>query len=140
MADQFEQLLAARDRLNLPGTGLDWIETMRRDNAQRFRELGLPTMRDEDWKYTSIKPITKKAFAPAGASRSPSPGDLPAFDIPDLDAHRIVLVDGHYAADSSDDGAPGEGVRACSLARAIGAGASPGWDGWAGTRSTASGR
>lgn len=120
MSDHFEQLLAARERLNLPGAGIDWVEAMRRDNARRFKELGLPTVRDEDWKYTSLKPITKKAFAPS-ADRKDERARLriQAFDIPELDTHRLVLVDGHYTPELSSSGDLGEGVRAGSLARAI---------------------
>jgi len=118
MADPFEQLLAARDHMNLPGAGLDWIDTMRRDNAQRFHELGLPTTRDEDWKYTPLKPITRKAFAAATANAPPLP-DMQAFDIPGLDAHRFVLVDGRYAPELSSVGELGDVARVDSLARVI---------------------
>jgi len=119
MSEQFEQLLAARSRLNLPGAGVDWVDAMRSDNARRFQELGLPTLRDEDWKYTNIKPITKKPFAPVAGQGELSDADLRAFDIPDLDAHRIVLVDGCYAPHLSRIEDLGDGIRVCGLAEAI---------------------
>lgn len=118
MSGQFEQLLEARSRLELPGTGVDWIEAMRRDNARRFQELGLPTPRDEDWKYTNIKPITRKPFAPA-AGGSLSEAELDVFDIPELDAHRVVLVDGRYVPELSRIDGLADGVRICGLAEAI---------------------
>ena len=42
----------------------------------RFAELGFPTPRDEDWRFTPIKPITELNFktAPADAPAS-SAGD-----------------------------------------------------------------
>jgi len=119
MNERFDQLLEARSQLSLPGAGLDWLDTLRADNARRFRELGLPTARDEDWKYTSIKPIAKKRFEPAGAGAELSREDLEALAIPDLDSHRLVLVDGHYAAGLSAQESLGEGVYAGSLARAL---------------------
>lgn len=118
MSEQLEQFLTARDGLALPGTGVDWIQALRSDNARRFRELGLPTLRDEDWKYTNIKPITKKPFTPA-AGGDLSAADLEVFDIPDLDAHRIVLVDGVYAPGLSRLDGLEEGVQIRGLAELL---------------------
>lgn len=118
MSEQLEQLLEARGGVTLPGAGVDWIDAMRGDSARRFQELGLPSPRDEDWKYTSIKPILKKPFTPAvGGSLSQQELDL--FDIAELDTHRIVLVDGMYAPDLSRTGGLQDGVRVCGLAEAI---------------------
>lgn len=119
MTEQLEQLLDARSRLDLPGVGVDWIDAIRSENARRFQELGLPTLRDEDWKYTSIKPIARKAFVPAAGGGKLSGKDLGAFDIPGLDAHRVVLVDGYFAPSLSNTEGLEEGVRVCGLSRAI---------------------
>ncbi|HSH41299.1 MAG TPA: Fe-S cluster assembly protein SufD [Arenicellales bacterium] len=120
MGGELEQLLAAREGLALPGAGVDWVEAMRSDNARQFRDLGLPTARDEDWKYTSVKPIAKKAFTPArGDAAALSETDLAAFDIPGLDAHRVVLVDGCYAPALSRLEGLEDGVRVVGLAAAI---------------------
>jgi len=113
------QLLDSRGDLDLAGAGVDWVETIRSENARRFAELGLPSPRDEDWKYTNIKPITKKAFSPARAADGVSSRDLAAFDVPQLEAHRVVLVDGFYAPALSGDSEPADGVLICSLASAI---------------------
>jgi len=119
MSGQFDQLLAARSRLSLPGRGVDWVDAMREESARRFEELGLPTLRNEDWKYTSLKPITKRAFAPADTETEPGRENLKQFDIPGLDTHRVVLVDGNYVEALSDPDPAGGGVFVGSLARAI---------------------
>lgn len=119
MSEQLDQFLAARSRLRLPGAGVDWVDAMRSDNARRFQELGLPTLRDEDWKYTNIKPITRKPFTPAVGGDDLREVDLRAFDIPELDAHRIVLVDGIYAPGLSRVDGLEEGVQIRGLADAI---------------------
>jgi Fe-S cluster assembly protein SufD len=119
MSEPFEQLLAARSGLPLPGAGQNWIDAIREENVRRFGELGLPTLRDEDWKYTNVKPIAKKAFAPARGGAAVTEEDLEVFRIPELDAWRVVLVDGHYSEALSDTGRLPEDVRICSLARAI---------------------
>ncbi|MBS1269626.1 MAG: FeS cluster assembly protein SufD [Gammaproteobacteria bacterium] len=119
MSERFEQLLAERSRLDLPGAGVDWVETIRNENARRFEELGLPTPRDEDWKYTNIEPIARKSFTPADTGESLTGRDLRAIAIPGLDVHRAILIDGHYSPTLSNAGELGDGVRICSLAEAI---------------------
>ena len=114
-----DRLLSARDALALPGAGLDWVDSIRRAGARRLTELGLPTLRDEDWKYTSIKPIARHLFAPAAAGGDLEPEDLRGFDIPELDAHRVVLAGGYFAPALSSTGDLGDGVRICGLAQAI---------------------
>ena len=49
-------------RSSLPGAGIDWVERVRREALDRFCERGFPTPRDEDWKYTSVRPIERRAF------------------------------------------------------------------------------
>ena len=114
-----EKLLAAREGLELPGAGLDWIDALRRDNARRFEELGLPTLRDENWKYTSVRPISKHLYAPASASGTLTAKDLDRFDVPGLDTHRVVLVDGRFEPGLSSTVSLGKGVRVSGLAQII---------------------
>lgn len=39
-----------------------WIKNLRAGAISRFAELGFPTLRDEEWKYTSVEPIVKNSF------------------------------------------------------------------------------
>ncbi|HEY6064795.1 MAG TPA: hypothetical protein VIY96_01475, partial [Thermoanaerobaculia bacterium] len=43
----------------------EWLIEIRRTAMDRFREIGFPTLRDEDWKYTSVEPILKVPFLEA---------------------------------------------------------------------------
>jgi Fe-S cluster assembly protein SufD len=54
--------LAARLRAGDPS----WATRLRAGAFERFEELGLPTTDDEDWKYTNVAPLARKAFKPAG--------------------------------------------------------------------------
>jgi len=119
MNTPFDRLLETRSRLKLPGAGLDWLDAMRADNEQCFQQLGLPTLRDEDWKYTSIKPIASKTFTLAESGAAPTREGPRAFDVPHLDAYRLVLVDGHFAPGLSSDAVPAEGVYVGGLARIL---------------------
>jgi len=45
-----------------------WLRRLREDALQRFTELGFPTTRNEDWKYTNLAPWTRIPFERAGKS------------------------------------------------------------------------
>ena len=47
---------------SLPGAGVGWVDRVRRAALDRFCERGFPTPRDEDWKYTNVRPIERRAF------------------------------------------------------------------------------
>lgn len=92
----------------LPGGGIAALDAQRAAALEQLARQGLPSQRDEDWKYTSIRSITKSAFAPAEPG-----GDCPAafiekHAIAGLDAWRLVFVDGFFAKTLSDtSGLPG---------------------------------
>ena len=73
----------------------------------RFAELGFPTLRDEDWRFTPIKPITELNFktAPADAAATLGGCLFAAIDGPQL-----VFVNGHYSETLSQAGELPAGV------------------------------
>ena len=80
-----------------------------------FEAAGLPTTRDEAWKYTDLRPALKPDYAPAPPA-SVTEADLAAAGIDGLDAVRVVIVNGRFDADASDlGGLPGD-VTVASLA------------------------
>ena len=47
------------------------LEETRAQAARRFAELGFPTPREEEWRFTNVAPIAKLQFAQASeAARS----------------------------------------------------------------------
>jgi Fe-S cluster assembly protein SufD len=88
-ATQFSEIV---DRL--PGRGLDWLGRLRKSAIERFIQLGFPTTRLEDWKYTNVAPIGRLTFRPA---LSPSKASVPDFLRSQVDLFpgpRLVFVDG----------------------------------------------
>jgi Fe-S cluster assembly protein SufD len=79
----------------LAGHGPASLLPLRREAIARFAELGFPTTRDEEWKYTSVAPLTRTVFQPArrelGAA---SPERLPFGQITRC---RLVFVNGWLA-------------------------------------------
>jgi Fe-S cluster assembly protein SufD len=66
--------------------------THRRDALRNLLDRGLPTGRDENWRYANLRPLEKASFAPGTATAGPV--DLPAT----IEGFaRFVFVDGGFA-------------------------------------------
>ena len=52
------------DRPGLPGAGLSWLKDLREEGIERYSALGLPTRKQELWKYTRLKPLEDTRFKP----------------------------------------------------------------------------
>ena len=128
-------------RASLPGAGVGWVERTRRDALDRFCERGFPTPRDEDWKYTSVRPIERRPFrfgpaaggGAAGRANGSAPGGVPegvSETMARLAGRRVAglgnpialtFVNGWFAGAPPFDpaGAAPAGVRVASLARVL---------------------
>ena len=49
----------------LAGKQPAWLGPIRQAAMNRFAELGFPTSKNEEWKFTSVAPIARLAFEPA---------------------------------------------------------------------------
>lgn len=92
--DETEARLAG---LALP-EGAAWANAARAEALARVRQMGLPSKRDEYWKYTDPASLTAPE-APTAALFDNDEGPLFA----DVDRIKIVFVDGVFDADASDD-------------------------------------
>ena len=103
----------------LPGAGVAALDRSRSEALEILGERGLPSQRDEDWKYTSIKPITRSRFSPAVSGVDCSEGFIAGSAIENLDAWQLVFADGfHLPHRSKTNGLP-EGVQVAGLAEAL---------------------
>jgi Fe-S cluster assembly protein SufD len=59
---------------------------------------GLPSSRDENWRYANLRPLERQRFTPAVTTAPPAPGTLPGGF---ADFARYVFVDGVFAASAS---------------------------------------
>src|SRR5881227_3579 len=95
-----------------------WLFPLRKAGIARFAELGFPTTRHEDWRFTNVTPIAKLPFKPvfdanADGVTAAALGEL-AFA--HLAGTRLVFVNGQYASGLSTAGGLPQGVKAGSLA------------------------
>jgi Fe-S cluster assembly protein SufD len=100
--------------------GALWLAELRRSAIERFSELGFPTTRDEDWKYTSVDPITGLDFDFAPPSRNRiTTEDLLSRCFAVGARNRLVFVDGVYRPEYSSLADLPPGLRAQSLAEIL---------------------
>src|SRR5260370_913686 len=97
------------------------IASIRQDAARHFAELGFPTTRDEEWRFTNVSSIARTQFSAA-------PSDLNAWEGAQLDQRlslnegglRLVFINGRYSPELSAQKFP-RGIRATPLREANGA-------------------
>jgi Fe-S cluster assembly protein SufD len=101
-----------------PSGGPRWLQDLRERAAARFTALGFPTVRDEEWRFTSVSPISSGEFVPADAAVTLDPAQLEAF-LYAGEAVRLVIVNGRYSEALSRTAGLAPGVKVGSLAAAI---------------------
>lgn len=103
------------------GAAPAWVQELRAGAIARFGELGFPTTRQEEWRFTSVAPISDTPFALASGADAVVPGvdRLEPYLLGEAAPHRLVFVNGRYSAQlSSIEGFSG-GVRVESLSAAL---------------------
>lgn len=109
LADRF----AAREA-ELAGIGWPELHEWRRASLARFQRAGIPTTKDEEWKYVSLRSLTEESFADAYKS-SVSLSDLEAAGLAPCDAPTLAFVNGIACSDLTRlEGLP-NGVRLLTL-------------------------
>ncbi|CBE69429.1 MAG: Fe-S cluster assembly protein SufD [Candidatus Methylomirabilis oxygeniifera] len=84
------------------GRGPQWTQQIRTAAFGRFIELGFPTTRLEDWKYTNVAPIITTAFRRAGQAQRTLPIEpIESFTLEDVACAQLVFVNGCYSSDLS---------------------------------------
>jgi len=97
------------------------IEPIRQDAARRFAELGFPTTRDEDWRFTNVSPIARTQFSAAPSDLSAwGEGQLEQRLVPCEGGPRLVFINGRYSPELSSSKLP-RGIHATPLREANGA-------------------
>ena len=90
-----------------------WVKERREAAAKRFAEVGFPTTRMEDWRFTNIAPIAEAKFALASGSFAQAASLIASVNVPG--AVRLALVNGQFAAGLSDLSALPKGIRIAGL-------------------------
>jgi len=101
----------------LPGSASEPLARIREEGFARFLALGIPTQRDEAWKFINVARIANRPMRPAAPTELPLDRMLP-YLLGGPRARRLVFVDGRLQPQWSHTGGLPEGVIVESLARA----------------------
>jgi len=100
------------------GHSLPWLRTLRENALERFCQVGFPTTRDEDWRFTNISAIAEMPFRFSSEPVRISTRDLDPWQM-EAAACRLVFVNGHFSAELSTLPNLPAGVHVSSLAKQI---------------------
>ena len=98
-----------------------WLLSARKAGFMSFDKLGLPTLRDEDWRFTNVAPIAKMRLAPVVKPEHHGLTEklLSQFPFAAIAGSQLVFVDGHFVPELSSLAQLQEGVKVMSLAAAL---------------------
>src|SRR5688500_3247336 len=98
-----------------PASNVEWLDKLRSTAMERFSELGFPSVKDEEWKYTNVAPIARMSMQPKAASADL---ELANFEVPEAIESQLVFVNGKLQRDRSSVTALPYGVTAIDLVEA----------------------
>jgi Fe-S cluster assembly protein SufD len=99
-----------------------WVAEVREAAISRFAEIGFPTTREEDWKYTNVSRLVSVPYrAELESPQRRGDGIAGSGLLAEATARRLVFVNGRFVAGASQLGRLPAGVRVESLATALAA-------------------
>jgi Fe-S cluster assembly protein SufD len=108
---EFRELAASND----PG----WLRTLRDEACARFCEVGFPTTREEDWRFTNVSAIARTPFRLAAGNMSAiSQRDLEPY-CPAESAARLVFINGYFSPELSTSSTLPPGLEISTVVKAV---------------------
>jgi Fe-S cluster assembly protein SufD len=106
---------------SLNGEASSDLHRLRRAAIARLGELGFPTTREEEWRFTNVTPIARKQFTPAPRPSGPAllSVDIGPHTFGSDDVLRLVFRDGHFDRALSSLKEVPEGVTVMSMSEAL---------------------
>lgn len=106
-----------KDILSL--TGPESLKDVRAAALAKFAAVGIPTTRDEEFKYLPLNRLRETEYQPAYGSTL-SEEDLAELPLAKLDGPYLTLVNGEFAPELSNISGLPNGVRVMALSEALG--------------------
>jgi Fe-S cluster assembly protein SufD len=95
------------------------IHQKRKDALSNFSRLEFPTIKDEEWKYTSIAPLLKYNFIPSYEKKIVSKDFIKSLLFDEMEHSLIVFINGRHSSENSIILNMPEGVIVDSIANQI---------------------
>ncbi len=90
-----------------------WVKERRESAAKQFAAVGYPTTRDEDWRFTNVRPIAEANWPLAQGGFEQAEALVASVNVPG--SVRLAIVNGQFAAGLSDLSTLPKGLRIASL-------------------------
>ncbi len=87
-ANENQSWVNAHAGVALPGADVAWLNEQRAAALAQFEKVGLPGVRDEDWRYTNLRALKSNDYALNSAS-------VLNVELAETTNPRLVFVDGH---------------------------------------------
>ena len=114
--DLLSSFVVAEPQLN--GSRNLGVVHLRKEALDRFEAQGFPTTRDEEWKYTNLKPVLKHDYRILlKGDDAVSFADIKTYLLSDLDTYKLVFINGKYSSWLSD--ATHQEFDVCTFAAAL---------------------
>lgn len=119
MSLNIQHYLSDFDRLQETVRG-DWFSERRQSALNLFKESGFPNSRQENWKYTDVRPIAKKPFSHVNETTvSISTDEINAVRFQGLDCIELVFINGVFSKEHSCRDALPDGLVVENMADAL---------------------
>jgi len=93
-ANENQSWVTAHADIAFTGADVAWLNAQRTAALAQFEKIGLPGVRDEDWRYTNLRALKSNDYALSAASAL-------NIELSDTTNPRLVFVDGHLDIDAS---------------------------------------
>ncbi len=90
-----------------------WLKERRERGASRFAAVGFPTVRQEDWRFTSVSPIAESAFPLARGLFTRARALVEAVSVPG--SVRLVVCNGEFLPELSELSTLPKGLKIAGL-------------------------
>ena len=80
---------------------VDVIAGLNQKGAENISEFPFPTKKDEDWRFTDLRSISRNHFVPVAEAGADPAGDISNHYLPEAQESRLVFVNGEFDAERS---------------------------------------
>ncbi len=88
--------ISIAERAHLIGHDLPWLQTLRHNALNYFASNGLPSRKEEDWKYTSLWQLSQRVFDHHCPENSVEVAQIDQLALLD-NSYRLVIIDGVFS-------------------------------------------
>lgn len=98
----------------------DWLKALRREGMDQFRTLGIPTTKDEEWRFTNVAPIARIPFFPPDPTERLSLQEKALKTLlSEKSPCQIVFVNGVFSRELTSLSSLPKGISVKSLAESV---------------------